>query len=100
MQLEAAEQGVTDGMGRIKGAERVLEHHGDLAPVDQELAAAAQRRDGPAPKEDLARGGPVDHGQEAGHRRLPRAGLAHQGHDLTLGDAHVQVVHGMQRVPA
>jgi hypothetical protein len=100
VQLEATQDAVRDTEGRVQRAERVLEHHRDVAAVGHRLLAPMHRRQRDAVVADLAGRRLVDPRQQARDRALAAAALADQRDDLARIDHEIRVVDGVQRSPS
>ncbi len=96
--LDFGEVGVGTPVGdvvadRHREQERLVEHDADVGP--QTLARVRSRTSWPSIENGPA-GDVVEAGEQSGHRRLARAGPAHQGHRLARAQVQVEV----RRAPA
>ena len=85
---------VPDGVVRIEGRERVLEHHPHLLPVRAQRPAAA--RDRLAVEQDAAARRGLELGQDLRDRRLAAAALADEGDRLPGAEREADVVEREQ----
>ena len=98
MQGEVAHHPVRHPEDGVEGAERILEHHCDLAAVPEQLAAAVQLVDRSAGVTDLASGRLVDAREQARNGALAAAALTNQRDDFALMDGQVEIVDRVQHL--
>ena len=84
---------VGDRHPRVERAERVLEHDLHVAAEPAQLVRTA-RSDRPPAERDRALRGPVEAEQDAGERRLARAGFADDAEGVAGGDVEADADEG------
>src|SRR5206468_1856444 len=100
VQLDAATDAVCDRIRGVDRAVRILEDHRHVARVRQPLLARLQSAEGSALEVDLAARRLVDASEQPGDRALAAPALPDERDDLAAANREVDVVDGVQHLPA